>query len=244
MPGSVLTSYNQDCQEKYQQPQICRWYHSNDRKWRGTKNLLRVCEESEKSGLKFNIEKSKIMATGPITSWQIYREKVETVTDFLFLGSKITANGDFSHEIKRCLLLGRKAVTNLHSILKCRDITLLTKVCIVKAIVFPVVMYGCESWTIKKDECWRIDASELWCWSRLLRIPWTSRRSNQSILKETNPQYSLEGLMLKLLYSGPWHEEPTHWKRPWCWERLKAGREGDDRRWNGWMTSPIQWTWV
>ena len=168
MPGSVLTSYNQDCQEKYQQPQICRWYHSNDRKWRGTKNLLRVCEESEKSGLKFNIEKSKIMATGPITSWQIYREKVETVTDFLFLGSKITANGDFSHEIQRPLLLRIKAMTNLDSILKSRNITSPAKVHIVKAVVFLVIMYGCESWIINKAECWRIDAFKLWCWRRLL----------------------------------------------------------------------------
>ena len=140
------------------------------------------------------------MSSGPITSWQI---DGETVTDFIFLGSKITANGDFSHEIKRCLLLGRKAVTNLHSILKCRDITLLTKIHI-KAMVFPVVMYRCESWTIRKAERQRIDAFELWCWRRLLRVPWTARRSNQSILKEINSEYSLEGLMLtlKLQYFG------------------------------------------
>ena len=140
----------------------------------------------------------KIMASGPITSWEIDGETVETVSDFIFLDSKITADGDCSHKIKRCLLLGRKAMTNLDSILKSRDITLPTKVHLVKAMVFPVVMYGCESWTIKKAECRRIDAFELWCWRRLLRVPWTARRSNQSILKEIIPDYSLEGLMLKL----------------------------------------------
>ena len=138
------------------------------------------------------------MASGPITAWQIEGEKVEVVTDFLFLGSKITADGDCSHEIRRQLLLGRKAMTNLDSVLKSRDITLPTKVHIVKAMVFPVVTYGCESWTIKKAECQRIDAFELWCWRRLLKVPWTARRSNQSILREINPEYSLEGLMLKL----------------------------------------------
>ena len=138
------------------------------------------------------------MASGPITSWQIDGETVETVADFIFLGSKITADGDCSHEIKRCLLLGRKAVTNLDSILKSRDVTLPTKVCLIKAMVFPVVMYGCESWTMKKAECRKIDAFELWCWGRFLGIPWTARRSNQSILKEISPEYSLGGLMLKL----------------------------------------------
>ena len=144
------------------------------------------------------------MASGPITSWQIDGQTMETVTDFLFLGSKVTADGDRSHEIKRCLLLGRTAITNLDSILKNRDITLSTKVCLVKVMVFPVVTYGCESWTIKKAECQRIDAFELWCWRRLLRVPWTARRSNQSILKEISPEYSLEGLMLKrkLQYFG------------------------------------------
>ena len=155
-------------------------------------------EESEKVDLKLNINKTKIMALGPITSWQIDGETVETVADFIFLGSKITAVSDCSHEIKRCLLLGRKALNNLDSILKSRDITLLTKVCIVKAMVFPVVMYGCESWTVKKVERQRIDAFELWCRRRLLRVPWTARRSNQSILKETSPGCSLEGLMLRL----------------------------------------------
>ena len=159
---------------------------------------MKVKEESEKVGLKLNIQKTKIMASGPITSWQIDGETVDTVTDFIFLGSRITADGDCSHEIKRSLLLGRKVITNLDSILKSRDITLSTKVCLVKAVVFPVVMYGCESWTIKKAECRRIDAFELWCWRRLLRIPWLTRRSNQSMLKEISPACSLEGLMLKL----------------------------------------------
>ena len=160
--------------------------------------LMKVKEESEKVGLKLNIQKIKIMASSPITSWQIDGETVETVSDFIFLGSKIIADGDCSHEIKRHLLLGRKVMTNLDSILKSRDISLPTKVCLVKAMVFPVVMYGCESWTVKKAEYQRIDASELWCLRRLLRVPWTARRSNQSILKEISPGYSLEGLMLKL----------------------------------------------
>ena len=154
----------------------------------------------KKSDLKLNIQKTKIMASGPITSWQIDGETMETVRDFILGGSKITADGDCSHEIKRHLLLGRKAMTNLNSILKSRYITLLTKVHLVKAMVFPVVMYGCESWTIKKAEHQRIDDFELWCWRRLLRVPWTVRRSNQSILKEISPVLlcSLEGLMLKL----------------------------------------------
>ena len=151
-----------------------------------------------KSWLKANIQKTKIMASCPITSWQIDGETMETVTDFSFFGSKITADGDCSHKIKRYLLLGRKVMTNLDSILKSRDITLPTKVHLVKPVVFLVVMYGCESWTIKKAEHWRIDAFDLWCWRRLLRVPWTARRSNQSILKEISPEYSLEGLMLKL----------------------------------------------
>ena len=160
--------------------------------------LMKVKEESEKVGLKLSIQKTEIMASGPIISWQIDGETMETVTDFIFLGCKITADVNCSHEIKRCLLLGRKVVTNLDSILKSRDITLPTKVHLVKAIVFLVVMYGCESWTIKKTERQRIDAFELWCWRRLLRVPWTARRSNQSILKEISPEHSLEGLMLKL----------------------------------------------
>ena len=165
---------------------------------------MKVKVESEKVGLKLNSQKTKIMASGPITSWQIDGEAVETVTDFISLNSKITADGDCSHEVKRCLLLRRKAMTNLDSILKSRDITLSTKVCLVKATVFPIVMYGCESWTIKKAKHERTDAFELWCWRRFLRVPWTPRRSNQSILKGTSPEYSLEGLILKqkLQYFG------------------------------------------
>ena len=158
--------------------------------------LMKVKEESEKVDLKLNIQKMKIMAPGPITSWPIDGEIMETVRDFIFWGSQITADGDSSHE--RCLLLERKAMTNLDCVLKSRDLTLPTKVHLVKAMVFPVVMYGCESWTIKKAECWRINAFELWYWKRLLRDPWTATRSSLSILKEINPEYSLEGLMLKL----------------------------------------------
>ena len=160
--------------------------------------LMKMKEESEKAGLKFNIQKTKIMASGPITSWQIDGETMETVRDFIFLGSKTTSDRDCSHEIKRYLLLGRKALTNLDSILKSRDITLPTKVHLVKSMVFPGIMYVYESGTIKKAEHQRIDAFELWCWRRLLRVPWTARRSNQSILKEINPKCSLDGLMLKL----------------------------------------------
>ena len=159
---------------------------------------MKVKEESEKSGLKLNIQKTKIMASGPITSWEIDGETVKTVTDLISLGSKITADGDCTHEIKRCLLLGRRTTTNLDSILKSRDITFPTKVCLVKAMVFPVVIYGYESWTIKKAEHYGIDAFELCCWRRLLRVLWIARRSNLSILKEISPEYSLEGLRLKL----------------------------------------------
>ena len=160
--------------------------------------LMKVKEESEKVCLKLNIQKTKIMASGPITSWQIDGEIMETVRDLIFLGSKITANGDCSHEIKKCLFLGRKTMTNLDSILNSRGITLPTKVRLVKAMLFPVVMYGCESWTVKKAEHQRINAFELWCWRRVLRVPCTAKRSNQSILKEICPGCSLEGLMLKL----------------------------------------------
>ena len=160
--------------------------------------LMKVKEESEKVGLKLNIQKTKIMPSSTITSWQIDGETGETVADFIFLGSKITADGDCSHEIKRLLLHGRKVMTNLNSILKSRDVTLSTEVRLVKAMVFPVIMYGCESWTIKKAEHRRIDAFELWCWRRLLRVPWTARRSSQSILKEISPSCLLEGLMLEI----------------------------------------------
>ena len=172
-------------------------------------------------------------------------ETTETVRDFIFLGSKITADGDCSHENKRCLLLGRKAMTNLDSISKSRDIAFLRKVHLVKAMVFLVVMYGCDSWTIKKAECWRTDAFELWCWRRLVRVPWTTRRSNHSILEEISPEYSLEGLM----WSGSsntlatWCEELTHWKRPYAGKDWRQEEKGTTL-WDGWMASPIQRTWV
>ena len=178
--------------------------------------LMKAKEQSEKAGLKLNIQKTKTMASSPITSWQIDWETVETVVDFIFLGCKITADGDCCHDIKRRLLLGRKVMTNLDTVLKSIDIALLTKVHIIKAIVSPVVMYGCERWTIEKAECQRTDAFELWCWRRFLRVPWTSRRFNQSILKEISPENSLEGLMLKLKlqYFGHLMQRMTHWKRP------------------------------
>ena len=164
----------------------------------------------------------------------------------IFLGSKITADGDCSHEIKRRLLLGRKVMTNLESTLKSRDTTFSTKVHLVKTMVFPVVMYGCESFTIKKAECSRIDTVELWCWRRLLRVPWIVRKSNQSILKEINPEYSLEGWCWSWSSNTltTWCKELTHWKRPWCWERLKVGEERDNMGWDGWMSLPTQSIWV
>ena len=166
------------------------------------------------------------MASGPIISWQIDGEAVETVADFILGGSKITVDGDCSHEIKRPLLLGRKGMTKLDSILKSRDITLPAKVCLLKAVVFPVVMYGCESWTIKKAECQRVDAFELWCWRRLLRVPWTARRSNQSILKEISPEYSLEGLMLKLKlqYFGYPMQRNDSFEKTLMLDKIKGGR--------------------
>ena len=186
------------------------------------------------------------MTPGPITSWQIDGKTMETVTDFLFLGCKITTDGDCSHEINRCLLLGRKAMTNLDSILESRDITLQTNVHLVKAMVFPVVMYGCDSWTIKEAECRRIDTFELWCWRRLLIVPLAARRSKWSILKEINPEYSVEGLMLKLK-----HQYFVHlmWRADSLEKTLRlgkigAGGEGVNRRWDCWMASPTQWTWV
>ena len=179
----------------------------------------------KKTDLELNIQKTKIMASGPITSWQIEGETVEAVTDFIFLGSKITADGDCSHETKRSLLLGRKFMTNLDSVLKSRDITLPTKIRLVKAMVFPMVMYGCESWIIRKAEHQKIDAFELWCWRRFLRVPWTARRSNLSILKEINPEYSLEGLMLKLKLQSPWW--PHHAKN---WLIRKDPDAGKDWR--------------
>ena len=172
------------------------------------------------------------MAPNPITSWHIDGGKKETMADFIFLSSKITVVGDCSHEIKRRILLGRKVMTNLDSILKSRDITLPTKVCLVKVMVFPVVMYGCESWTVKKAERRRIDAFELWYWRRLLRVPWTARRSVLGVhWKHWCWSWNSNTL-------ATWCEELTHLKSPWCWERLKAGGQGDDRGWDGWMASP------
>ena len=187
---------------------------------------MKMREESEKVGIKLKIQKTKIMASSPIISWQIDGETGETVTDFILGSSKITVDGDCSHEIKRCLLLGRKVLTNLDSILKSRDITLLTKVHLVKAMVFPVVMYGCESWTIKKAERQGIDGFELWCWRRLLRVPWTERRSKQSILKEIIPEYSLEGLMLKLKlqYFGHLMQRADSFEKTVMLAKIEGGR--------------------
>ena len=190
--------------------------------------LMKVKEESKKIGLKLTIQKTKIMAPGPITSREIDGETVETVSDFIFWGSKITADGDCSHEIKRHLLLGRKVMTKLDSLLKSRVTTLPTKVRLVKAMVFPVVMCGCESWTVKRVECWRIDAFELWCWRRLLRVPWTARRSNQSILK-TSPRCSLEGRMLRLKFQYFGH---LMWRVDSLEKTLMLGGIGGRRR--GW----------
>ena len=181
-----------------------------------------------------------------ITSWEIDGETVETVSDFIFLDYKITADGDCSYEIKRHLLLGRKVMTKLDSILKSRDMTLPTKVSLVKVMVFPVVMYACESWTVKKAEHRRIDAFELWCWRRLLRVPWTARRSSQSILKEVSPECSLEGLMLKLKlqYFGHLMRRTNSLEKTLMLGMIEGGREGDNRGWDGWMASLTQWTWI
>ena len=203
---------------------------------------MRVKEESKKAGLKLNSQKAKIMPSGPITSWQIDGETVETEADFIFLGSKITVDCDCSHEIKRHLLLGSKVITNLDSILKSKDITLPTKVCLVKAMIFPVVMYGCESWTIKKAKHWRIDAFELWCWRRLLRVPWTERRSNQSILKKISPGCSLEGLMLKLKlqYFGHLMRRADSFEKTLMLGKIESRRRRGRRGWDGWMASLTQ----
>ena len=207
---------------------------------------MNVKEEIEKADLKLNIWKTKIMASDPITSRKIDGETTETVTGFILGGSKITVDGDCSHEIKGHLLLGRKAVINLDSILKSWNITFLTKVCAVKAMVFLVVMYWCESWTIKKAECWRIDAFELWCWRRLLRVPWTAKRSNQSILKEISPEYSLGGLMpkLKLQYFGHLTWRTDSLEKILMLGMIESRRRRDNRGQNGWMASATQWTWV
>jgi len=194
--------------------------------------LMKVKDECEKAGLKLNIQKTKIMASSPITLWQTDGETVETGRDFIFEGCKITADGDCSHDIKRCLLLGRKAITNLDRILKSRGITLPTNICLVKAMVFPVVMYGCESWDQKKAERQRTDAFELWCWRRLLRIPWTTKRSNQSILKEISPEYSLERLMLKLKlqYTGHLIQRTDSLEKTLMVGKIEGGRRRGQQR--------------
>ena len=198
---------------------------------------MKVKEESEKVGLKLNIQKTKIMASSPITSWQIDGETMERVRDFILGSPKITADGDCSHEIKRHLLLGRKAMTNLENIWKSRDITLSTKVHLVKAMVFPVVMCGYESWTIKKAECRKSDAFELWCWRRLLRVPWTARRSNQSILKQISPEYSFQGLMLKLKlqYFGHLMQRTESLEKTLMLGKIEGNR-GWDVRWCHWLS--------
>ena len=201
-------------------------------------------EQSKKVGLEHNIHKTKIIASSPITFWQIDGESMETVTEFIFLCSKITVDGDCSHEIERHLLLGRKAMTSLDIILKCRDITLPMNVYIVRAMIFLLVMYRCESWTIKKAECQRINAFELQCWRRLLRIPWTARRSNQSILKKSTLNIHWKDQCWSCNTLAPWCEEPALWKRPWCWKGLKARGEGGNRGWDGWMASSTQQSWV
>ena len=209
--------------------------------------LMKVKEESEKVGLKLSIQKTKIMASGPITSWQIDGETVETVTDFILGGSKITEDGDCSHEIKRRLLLGRKVMTNLDSILKSRDIILLTNVNLGKAMVFPIVMYGCESWTIKKAEHRRINAFQLCCWRRLLRVPWTARRSNQSILREISPEYSSEGLMLKLKlqYFSHLMQRTDSFVKTLMLGKIEGRRRGRQKmRWLDEITDSMEWVWV
>ena len=219
-----------------------RWGNSRNNGWLNFSGLQNHCRwwlQPWNYDLMY-IQKTKIMASSPITSWQIGGETVEKVADFIFLGSKITADCDCSHEIKIYLLLERKVMTNLDSILKSRDITLPTKVHLVKAMVLPVVMYGCESWTIKKAEHRRIDAFELWCWRRLLRVPWTARRSVLGVhWKDWCWTWNSNTL-------ATWCRELTHLKRSWCWERLRAGGEADDRGWYGWMASPTQWicVWV
>ena len=204
---------------------------------------MKVKEESEKVVLKLNIPKTKIMASGPITLWEIDGETVETVSDFIFGGCKIISDGDCSHEIKRYLLLGKKVMTNLDSILKSRDITLPTKVHLVRAMVFLVVMYGCESWTVKKAERRRIDAFELWCWRRLLRVPWTARRFNHSVLKEISPAYSLEGLVLKLKlqYFGHLMQRADSFEKTLMLGKIEGRRRWGQQRMR-WMASPTQWT--
>ena len=229
MNQDSFTSRNQDCWEN-----INNLRYADDTTLMAESEeelkslLMKVKEESEKADLKLNIQKTKIMASGSITPWLIHGEKMEMVTDFIFLGSKITADGDCSHEIKRHLLLGIKAMTNLDSVLKSRHNTLSTKDSLVKVMVFPVVIYRCESWTIKKAEHRRIDAFKLLCWRRLLRVPWTAR-SNQSILKEINPQYSLEGLMLKLQYFDNLMQRAYSLEKTLMLGKIEGRRRGQQR---------------
>ena len=223
------------------------WHHPNDRKQKGTKELLDKGARGEwRSWLKTEHSKTKIMASDHIASWQIDGGKKWKQWQTLFSWAPKSLRTVTAARKLRHPLLGRKAMTNLNSILQSREITLLTKLYIVKVMVSLVVMCRCESWTIKKAECWKNDAYKLWCWRRLLRVPWIARRSNQSILREFNPEYSLEGLMLKWSSNtlGTWCKELIHWKRPWCWERLRARGEGGERGWDGWMASLTQWSWV
>ena len=227
-----IPTWNQDCQEIYQQPRICRWYYSNGRKWRriswwGWKRKVK------KLSWNSTFRKLRSWHTVPLFNGKQKWKKVEAVIDFNFLGSKITVDSDCSLEIKGHLLLRKKAMTNLDSILKSRDITLPLKVCRVKAMAFPVVMYGCESWTIKEAECWRIDAFKLWCWRRLLRVHWTGRRSNQSIRKEISPEYSLGGLMLKLQYFGHLMWRANSLEKTLMLGKIKGKGEEGDRGWDG-----------
>ena len=237
-----------DCQERYQQPQICKWYHSNGRKWRGTRVswLFRMKEESEKAGLKLNIHKIKIMASSSITSWQKKEGKWKQWQILFSWAPKSLQMVTIATKFKKNLLLGKKTVTSLESILKSRDITLQTKVYIVKTMAFPVVMYRCESWTITKVNCRRTDAFELWCW-RTLESPLNSKE-----IKPVNPKRNQPWIFIGRTDAAAetpklWPldgEELTYWKRPWCWEILRERGEGGDRGWDGWMASATQWTWV
>ena len=241
------TSWNQDCWEKYQKPQIWIWYHPYGRKWRGTKEPLDESEREEwKSWPQTQHSKNENHDIWSHHFTANKGETVETVTDLLSFGSKITVDGDCRHEVKRHLLLGRKPMNNLDHILKSREITLMTKVCLVKAIVFPVVMYGCESWTIKKAEHWRIDAVELWCWRRLLRVHWTARRPNQSVLKEISPEYSLEQLMLKLKlqYFGHLMQRADSLKKTLMLEKTEGRRRWQRTRWLHRITTKYVWFWA
>ena len=243
--GSKITSWSQDCRERNQQPKICRCADDTTLMAESEKELksllMNVKQDSETADLKFNIQKTKIRASNPITSWQIDGKKVETVTDFIFLGFQITADFDCSHETKRHLLLGGKSMTNLNTIFKKQASLCWQRSIIAKAMVFPAVMYRCDSWITKNSEHPRSDAFEVGCWRRLLRVPWISTRSNPSVLKEIKPWITSGRFLLKLkfLYFGHLMQRADSLEKPWCWERLKAGGEGDNRGWDGWMASPM-----